>query len=245
MQIIGVTAQEAGDVKDKINAIKLDKNYIYGEGTDTDENMSYQNAVSDLMMFLNELRIGASKEPLNASDITPYLQSLSYRRGDGYMSFVYAERAKCMDISPKQSRGIVAKNDSQAKPKTKEPPTPPSTTEDDSSASDSTLIKNDKRGSIPKSETENMITTNVLDREMFPNVWQYLTEMQQKGDIKRIEKARSREEIPADAYVIIVDRDYSVCALLSPVSGNQRVNLKTNRTDSLHNYSNVAFVWYK
>ena len=72
--------------------------------------------------------------------------------------------------------------------------------------------------------------------------FRFLKQFKEEGAIDDYGKAKAPGDIPADAYKLLVSgADLSIIAILSP----QNINIRTNKTDDINNYSNKAVVWYK
>lgn len=70
------------DIKNQINQIKLDSEYIYAEGTGSDKNEAYNLALDELAIVANEIRISKGENEITSSDLIPILKELSYKRGE-------------------------------------------------------------------------------------------------------------------------------------------------------------------
>ena len=98
-------AQEK-DVKALIRDIKLNENYIYGEGTDIDKNIAYDIALQEITNNINELRLSSNKEPITTKTIVALLSQYSYNRGAAELVFVYIPISQIINLKPKENPKI-------------------------------------------------------------------------------------------------------------------------------------------
>lgn len=81
--------QENNDTKDKIMEIKLNEDFIFGEGVSNDKDIAYGEAMDDLLIFANELKERNSQEKLSLSDLLTKVETLVYENGTRYEVVVY------------------------------------------------------------------------------------------------------------------------------------------------------------
>ena len=75
--------------KEKIMEIKLNEDFIFGEGTSSDKEIAYGIALDDLLIFANELKDRNSQEKLSVSDLLTKVETLVYENGSRYEVIVY------------------------------------------------------------------------------------------------------------------------------------------------------------
>ena len=75
--------------KEKIMEIKLNEDFIFGEGTSSDKEIAYGIAMDDLLIFANELKDRNSQEKLSVSDLLTKVETLVYENGSRYEVIVY------------------------------------------------------------------------------------------------------------------------------------------------------------
>ena len=81
--------------------------------------------------------------------------------------------------------------------------------------------------------------------EMLEEALGYLEHYKKKGTISHYEIVKSLESVPADAYILLYDTSYTVCAVLGPESSSERKNVATGQTDSRKNYGKVGAYWFR
>lgn len=106
-----VLAQSLDNVEDKIDAIKMDENYIGGEGKSDSRDKAKEYALGDLLVTVNEMRAEKGMGALEKSDILSGLQELSYRNGQEYTVFVYISKDTVMAVAAR----VVTALDSETK----------------------------------------------------------------------------------------------------------------------------------
>ena len=75
--------------KEEIMEIKLNEDFIFGEGTSSDKEIAYGIAMDDLLIFANELKDRNSQEKLSVSDLLTKVETLVYENGSRYEVIVY------------------------------------------------------------------------------------------------------------------------------------------------------------
>ena len=81
--------EDNNSIKDKITEIKLNEDFIFGEGTSSDKEIAYGIAMDDLLIFANELKDRNSQEQLSVSDLLTKVETLVYENGSRYEVIVY------------------------------------------------------------------------------------------------------------------------------------------------------------
>ena len=72
--IIGITTLNVmADVREEINAIKLDEKYLFAEATDAEPNKAFESALYELTIIINDVR--SSKGKNRSEEHTSELQS--------------------------------------------------------------------------------------------------------------------------------------------------------------------------
>lgn len=249
-----LSGQSPADVRDRINAIKLDEKYLYAEVTHQDPNWAYENALAELLLAVNECRGANGKGPLEVSDLTVRVKQLTYKRGEKSVVFVYMQIDKALTVSRGKSRNIVI---GQAAPKAsavnkmeaeehrptviKEPPV---------EQEEPKVVKQPPVDSKPLDADLVALSTDEIARvilriEMVTDIGGFMEEFKAKGKVASYGVARSMEEIYDDAYLILYDRTFSIRTVLSPSLHGKRLNLRTNEEDAASNYRGCGVYWYK
>lgn len=233
------------DVRDEINAIKLDENYLFAEGTDEDKNIAFDNALYELLLLVNEIRSGSQKPVLETSHLVSVVENKSYMRGEKTLAFVYISIEKALALMPKQSLGIVVGAGQQPADTVAAAPQQNTTVQ--------TPAPEAQQQSSPQQQKLNFVagkditsaTARLCEYEMATEAGLALKKYSAEGTVSQFGRARSMAEIPADAYLLLFDREQVIKAILSPDTGSGRTNMRTHQPDALANYHQVAVIWYR
>lgn len=204
------------DVEEKIMKIKLDTAYVSAEARDADEQAASVGAMRELADIVNNLRTREGKNPLEANDLSPLAERISYEETGKHYVFLYVKVDSALNLV-KQPEKVQ---------------TPP----DSSSVDGSTLTP------VETTRPYTAVNAMLLRAGDGNEAFRFLEQFKEQGAIDDYGKAKAPGDIPADAYKLLVSgADLSIIAILSP----QDINIRTNKTDDINNYSNKAVVWYK
>lgn len=101
--------QDSNVTKEKIMEIKLNDDFIFGEGVSDDKEIAYGVALDDLLTFANEIKDRNSQEKLSMSDLITKVETLVYENGSRFEVIVYIPFKIVIETSKKPSTkgGIV------------------------------------------------------------------------------------------------------------------------------------------
>lgn len=102
---ISVLLANNEDLKQRIDEIKLNEEYIFGEGFNEDKEIAYGNALSDLLIYGNELKKERSQQEISLSDLQLNVETLDYYDGKRYEVIVYIPLRKLFEVKSKSSKG--------------------------------------------------------------------------------------------------------------------------------------------
>lgn len=241
----GLKAQSRDQPVDRMNGIKMDKGFIYGEGYHSNEKTAYNNALSDLLCYVNELRFkNGNEHKISVHDIRTLVKQISLFNGNKYNVLVYIPK----------SEALLMGNDT----KTSEPyrNTTSQNTNIESLGPDESTAPGKERTNV---SAENLtvagrsnasINSDILETLCAQDNWLeirgFIADYIKSGVIKEYGNTDDRPEVPSDAYRIIMDDQRGILAILSPKSSNNVRNLKTNHFDKESNYPNrKVIVWFK
>lgn len=233
-------ADNSDDVKQKMNCIKLDENYLYGEDYDSDMEAAYGNALQELLAYANEIRWENGKEELVAADIIPYVTVLRYSDAGRCVTMVYMGYDEALSLSHNQGTDSML----------------PGMIFVPSEPADSVVVAPipetqsfPESGNVSQSNADSgldELTRKLCDQDNWIEIKGFLTSYKQSGNIRQTGNCYSLADVPADAYAILVDEMYGILAILTPVNNNQRTNCKTNQRGSVNNWPGTKIiVWYK
>ncbi|MGM9799919.1 MAG: hypothetical protein ACI30M_04470 [Muribaculaceae bacterium] len=240
------SAENEEATKAKMNEIKLSEDYLYGEDFSDDKNIAFDNALSQLQRYANELRQEKGLNSLKVSDIQPQVSELHYLKGDRYTVLVYISAEKMFAIHGR-TEAILNQNSAQPSP---DPVQTPVTSAQPSPAINNSQPVANNSTTLQQSQSIAHTDDDMLDIISAQDTWielkGFLTNFKKLGKIKETGTCINPSDVPADAFSILIDELYGVLAVLSPKNSANRINHKTNQTDSESNYPNCkVIVWYK
>ncbi|MBD5268367.1 MAG: hypothetical protein HDS45_02040 [Bacteroides sp.] len=238
-------AQTPEEIESKMNEIKLDESYVYGEDLNNDKDIAFQNALTELTTYANELRAGKGKDILNSSDLLTVVKELKYQKGSRHTVLVYLPLSQMLGMASKSHSDIVAQNapshSSQANI------TPQQKVEQEQKF---TFVPNKQPEATQPVQIQTQLPDDIMQTLCSQDNWLeikgILTNYKREGKISSIGNVLSYAEVPDDAYAILMDNMGGILSILSPKNSATRINFRTNQTDSETNHSNYKFiVWYK
>lgn len=250
--------QNPADVRDWINTIKLDEQYLYAEVTHQDLNWAYENALSELLLAVNGRRASVQKPPLSVSDLTGRVEQLDYRRGEKSVAFVYMQVPQALAMQSRGSRNIVvgvAGQESEVEseilvkhydePEEAVPVASASPAEVKPLQPEPPVVVSESVNTELKNLADDEVARVILRIEMVTDIGGFMEKFKAKGQVAAYGVARSMQDIPDDAYLILFDRTWAIRTILSPVVQGKRLNLRSNKEDAVTNYSGHGVYWYK
>lgn len=240
-----LNAQTPHEIESKMDEIKLDANYVYGEDFNDDKDIAFQNALTELTTYANELRAEKGKGVLNSSDLLTVVKELKYQRGNRYTVLVYLPLSQMLGITSKSHSDIVAQS-------------VPSQPSQSSVPSQQKIEQGQKYTFVPNRQPETTHPANIqtllpddimqtlCSQDNWMEIKGFLTAYKGEGRISSVGNVLSYAEVPDDAYAILMDDLGGILSILSPKNSENRINYRTNQTDSETNHRNCKFiVWYK
>ncbi|MCM1021936.1 MAG: hypothetical protein NC343_06720 [Muribaculum sp.] len=240
------TLHAQNDVKDQINTIKLDENYLWAEGNDENKDIAFQNALYELVLMINEIRAADGKQPLESSHLSHLVETKSYPRGEKTNMFAYIAFDKAMAVEVRQNLGIVVgqKQESDSVATTTPAKTEPVVAQQQEKPASQPQAQ--KFTFVPAGSANiTSVTARICEYEMVTEANLTLKKYAADGTVKQYNRARSLAEIPSDAHLVLFDREHVIKAVLGPDNGSGRMNMRTQQPDNLNNYHQVAIIWYK
>lgn len=98
-----MTGQTDDKTKQKILEIKLNDEFIFGEGVSDNKEIAYGVALEDLLMFANELKEENSQDKLVLSDLITNVETIVYEEGSRFEVIVYIPFKIVIDTNRKPS----------------------------------------------------------------------------------------------------------------------------------------------
>lgn len=240
---IPCAAQSPDEIESKMDEIKLDDSFIYGEDYNENKDLAYQNALSELLSSINELRSEKNSTLITTSDLQPIVKELRYTKGTKNLSFLYLPLSQAFSLTPKAKLDNASNNGDPANRPAQiiEP---------------KKIEEKPKFTFVPDKPTAPILTattpvnTDILETLCGQDNWVeikgFLTTFKREGRIKETGNCLFYSEVPDDAYSILMDDMGGILSIMSPKNSPNRINHKTNQTDNENNHANCKFiVWYK
>lgn len=238
-------AQTPEEIESKMNEIKLDENYVYGEDFNDDKDIAFQNALTELTTYANELRAEKGKDILNSSDLLTVVKELKYKKGGRHTVLLYLPLNQMFGLTSKSHSDIVTQNtptqSNQANSASQQKP------EQDPKF---TFVPNRQQAGNQSTAIQPQLPDDIMQTLCGQDNWieikGFLSTYKSQGRISATGNVMSYAEVPEDAYAILMDDMGGILSILSPKNSGNRINYRTNQTDSETNHSNCKFiVWYK
>ena len=231
-----VLGASAGDWRlEKINSIKKNSAYLYGEATVSTLEQATTLAYEELQ---REVYAWLQNDSLSVKDINRLSDTVMVRIVNVYRVFAYVEKSKLKSLPPDTVKidTVQAKVPSVEKTLEKK---------------DSTLFTDSVRQVInkrffgkegKKKQRENDALLRLKKAKNFFELKEIMQPLKDKGDIIDFGKYATAEH-PELCYLIVYDPAGNICALLG--KGKEvRQNLKTGHDDSIKNYRGCGAIWF-
>jgi hypothetical protein len=255
---------------EKINKIKKNHSYVYGEATMTEKPAALNAAMDILEANILEWVTERSKtdvEKIVATDIRHLIDTIFLRRVNMVRAFVYVKKSKLIPVFSKSGLAIIdpsagiengedlgetrvigsAPEKDVASEKHGE--TQMNNLKNQGSRSESDAdktTKNKNNRSMSESEAEKAESSDalrqILSVRSFFDLEKVMKPLKQKGVIADYGKYQTLKDASI-AYLIIYDPAGNIRAVLGKGS-DMRQNLKTQKNDSLRNYRGCGAIWF-
>ena len=226
----------AGDWRlEKINSIKKNGGYLYGEATVSTQEQATTLAYEELQ---REVYAWLQNDSLSLRDINRLSDTVMVRIVNVYRVFAYVEKSKLKPLSldtikadTVQARVPFAEKALEKK--------------------DTTLFTDSIRQVInkrffgkegKKKQRENDALLRLKKAKNFFELKEIMQPLKEKGDIIDYGKYATAKH-PEFCYLIVYDPAGNICALLGK-GKDVRQNLKTGRDDSIKNYRGCGAIWF-
>ena len=237
---LALNAATPAETEAKMNDVKLNENMVYGEGFDDNKDIAYGKALADLLTYANELRFEKGKESINIADVQTVAKTMDYQKGSCHFVLVYIPVSQALGLEVKTRPDVGGKSGNK---KAETPATPQAKKKTDEKP------KSDSRYNlIPKASTTppDDVLTALCSQDNWSEIKGFITQYKNQGKIKETGFCTTPAEVPADAYMILIDDMYGILAILSPKNSANRINYRSGLADSESNYPNCkVIVWYK
>lgn len=223
---------------ERINSIKKNKNFLYGEVTDQSQEKATTLAYEQLQ---NEVYAWLQNDSLSVKEINRLADTImvQFVNPNVYRVFAYVEKTKIKPVAIDTVR--VDNIPKKAKPLVKTTP----------EKKDTTLFTDSVRQVIHKrffgkEEKKRQRQSDALLRikkaKNFFELKEIMLPLKEKGDIIDYGKYATAKH-PELCYLIVYDPAGNICALLGK-GKEERQNLKTGRKDTIKNYRGCGAIWF-
>ena len=221
---------------EKINSIKKNKNFLYGEATVSSQELATTLAYEQLQ---NEVFAWLQNDSITIRDINRLADTVMVRIVNVYRVFAYVEKAKIKSVSTDTVQADTV-------PAIKETPI-----EKALEKKDSTLLTDSVRQVIHKRffgpegkmrQRQNDALLRIKKAKNFFELKEIMQPLKEKGDIIDYGKYATAKH-PESCYLIVYDPAGNIRALLGK-GKDERPNLKTGRKDTIKNYRGCGAIWF-
>lgn len=238
-------AQTPEEIESKMDEIRADENCVYGESSGDDKDIAFQNALNDLTLSANEMRAVKGKDVITSSDMLTVVKELRYQKGSRHTVLVYLPMSQMLGITSKSLSDVVA----QSVPSQPSQSSVPSQHKIEQEQK-FTFVTNGQAETTHPANIQTQLPDDIMQTLCSQDNWMeikgFLTTYKGEGRISSVGNVLSFAEVPDDAYAILMDDMGGILSILSPKNSENRINYRTNQTDSETNHSNCKFiVWYK
>lgn len=217
-------ADNNDDIKKKLNSIKKNSLYIYGEATAATEEEAH--ALAEEILY-EEINLWAAKkkkfqksEDLAVNNIKSLCNTLSLPRGNMIRSFIYVKKS---DIIPVNNLEIISNTKAEVMEESKVERISSSST---STTSTAAVAATPMR--VPSCIQELIRYTDYFEMA------DELKEMKAVGQVKNYARYAQLDN-PEACYLVIYNKAGKVVVILTP--GSERRNVATGKVDAVSNYS--------
>lgn len=230
--------QTAKGVIDQMNDIKLDESFIFGEGSHVNKDVAYENAMTELLSYANEIRLESGKvNKIIFSDVSHIVKQINHFDGNRYCILIYIQRDPILSMAG-YSQAQESLSTLNAKPEAKESI---EQTEPKNPDTPKGIKVNEKITPLPD---DMLYILSAQDNWM--EIQGLLTKYKSQGKIKEAGQCTDISKIPAGTYRFLMDGLYGILAFLAPTDSNNVINLKTSQIDKDSNYPNCkVIVWFR
>ena len=224
---------------EKINSIKKNKNFLYGEATVSSQELATTLAYEQLQ---NEVFSWLQDDSITIKDINRLADTVMVRIINVYRVFAYVEKAKLKSVAADAADTVQV----DTVPAIKETPI-----EKALEKKDSTLFTDSVRQVIhqrffgpegKKKQRQSDALLRIKKAKNFFELKEIMQPLKEKGDIIDYGKYATAKH-PESCYLIVYDPAGNIRALLGK-GKEERPNLKTGRKDTLKNYRGCGAIWF-
>lgn len=238
-------------IEARMDSIKLNEAYIYGDDCNKDLDVAWRNALMELVNDANEIRLERGKPVLATSDLQDEVKWLQHAVKGGYEVMVYLPVQKLLEMGVKMedanAESSVGASTADDRPEISKPE---KNNDQPAGRDDSPSISPIQQPGLQLSYASPQSLSDVHDAFASQDNWIEIkglfTAYKKDGIITSNGNVRFQEEVPEDAYSILMDELGGILAVLSPKSSSVRIDYKTGLPAGETIFTDCKFiVWYK
>lgn len=248
---LGAQSPGAPDIQSmekRMNEIKLDENYVFGEGNGSTAKIAYNEAFQSLAMTAITLREQAGKPKILPELILSIMNTpIAYKRANGrFKYFLYISREELMHLGEPAPTAKEVRRKKQEQKQREEARKDSVQGVPDSRPADQAKSRPAPRTNPRKNSYEPVILDIVNRTPLQLTELKFLLDAYKKaGLISRYGQTRPGETTPDGAYVLLFNRQYEIIALLDPRGRDGRTDYIHGVPDSEENHSDYGIIWFQ
>lgn len=238
--ILCITDLFGQSASSRINSIKRDTKYLYEDATaETEEDayqMAYQGLTLRIQEYVNTKKKFKDADNILVNNIKQHCEQISMTRGDLFRVFLYV---KISDIDPAENIEVIAKEEIsyvEQTPVQEEQPAEPAAEAADEQVK--TVFIDD----IEKAWQRDAIK-RLADSGNATKAQATLSRMKAEYKIKKYGALDTCSNIAA-SWIIVLDDDMNVVALLAPDQNGKRPDYISGTMKSLKDFSGYSAIWF-
>lgn len=231
--VLSITsALAAVDDKEKMNSIKVDSTYYWGEATADNKVMATADATYTLIETIFTDGITVTEDQLKGK-----IEFLYIPRGERTRAFAYIQKGLLNNLPPVPVTPNPSEPTEQTATETVTQPIPQQVQQSEPALTPQPV-------STPASVSSSVLML-LSQCQQVTDAYRCIKEYSQNGSIDSYGKVTSQSQLAESNYLIIFDKNMSVKAILAPSDGSGRKNIITGATDNISNYRGCGAIWFK
>lgn len=246
---------EVEAIKERINAIKIDPEFLGAESTKADEAEAYHEAVCQVQYYFNQWLGEQGRDTLSYNEIHSRVRSLSHPRGEKFRVFAYVnikdteqllgareqnDTAHVEVIVPRlsEAESIVAVQNVEVPSEIEiQPQETLKTSAETTAASKLTMAQQTTSGLVD-------VVISLQHIEMIEDARLVLQQFQREGKILEFQRVTSSSDIKDGRFLLMYEKNGTIRALLE-VQQSELRNIKTNQLETSQQYKGCSAYWFR
>ncbi len=271
MTLAATATTTDSETESRADLIRLDEGYLFAERyfadlAETDLMVMEQDALAELTLAVNEVRSQVKKPDLTVMQLHPLVERMNYRSGNRRCVFLFIPVDKAISFTPSAAESVGAVSAGENGPSvnastgsggdmetasTQSVPT-------DSTASGAVAVIPGGVSADPAPVSPGLpavaaspgaieVASGIAARNglMLGELGKLLLKYRADGRIEDFGQVRPGHEIPADAFLVIVDRSLKVVSMLAPHADGVQRDMQTGEIKDPASLHNCGIVWFR